>query len=308
VDLLAVADELYGLLPGEFTVARNNRAREARRQGDKVLAEQLGRLPKPSASAWVVNMLVRRRADEISRVLELGETLRQAQEDLDREQLRLLTRQRQELIRAVAQDARALVEGLGHTLSVTALGEVEQTLQSAMADAEVAAAVGSGMLTRGLTATGWEETDLSGAVAVPRAPESWEAARLPGGGVTVRRSKNAPERGGAAKAKTERLLAEKRRRQAEALEAADKANRAQEALRDAEDRIRDIAEYRVSLERELNAVKRRAAVLEGDLAGVDREAENRERIRDKAVRAAATAQQTADRAHERLDGSRPAHS
>lgn len=67
MDLAAAASELYGLPPGDFTAARNERAKAARAEGNALLAKQVGRLPKPSTAAWAINMLARRRAQELPR-------------------------------------------------------------------------------------------------------------------------------------------------------------------------------------------------------------------------------------------------
>ncbi|MFE2631832.1 hypothetical protein ACFXDP_28475, partial [Streptomyces sp. NPDC059374] len=59
VDLDAVADELYGLRPEQFTAARNERVAAARSAGNRKLADAIGRLRRPSLSAWASNTLVR---------------------------------------------------------------------------------------------------------------------------------------------------------------------------------------------------------------------------------------------------------
>ncbi|MCP6037151.1 hypothetical protein NL368_27820, partial [Klebsiella pneumoniae] len=84
----------------DFIQARNDRAREIKAAGDHELAGAIGALPKPSAPAWVVNMMVRQMTEEIGQVLDLGAALRQAQESLDGPQLRELDLQRRKLIMA----------------------------------------------------------------------------------------------------------------------------------------------------------------------------------------------------------------
>jgi hypothetical protein len=83
VDLDAVADELYGLTPGEFTTARQARAADARQTGDRDLAAAIGKLRRPTTGAWLVNLLRRERTDELMALLNLGEVTRQAQAGLD---------------------------------------------------------------------------------------------------------------------------------------------------------------------------------------------------------------------------------
>ncbi|MGI8900995.1 MAG: hypothetical protein ACR2HA_08690, partial [Nocardioides sp.] len=148
-----VAEELYGLTPAEFTEARNDAA--ARLKGtDRELSDRVKSLRKPATSAWVVNMLVRHHADEMTQVLDLGESLRQAQADLDGDALRELARQRRRLIGAVAGKGKALARDLGLKLSESVQRQVEETLHAAMIDSDAAAAVRTGLLVDALSATG----------------------------------------------------------------------------------------------------------------------------------------------------------
>src|SRR5690606_9142966 len=57
--LAEVARELYAGPPAEFVAARNARAAEVRRAGDRALATRVKALPKPSAPAWAVGLLAR---------------------------------------------------------------------------------------------------------------------------------------------------------------------------------------------------------------------------------------------------------
>jgi hypothetical protein len=59
VDLESTLDELYALRPQEFTAARDARAAEARRAGDRELADRIRALRRPTLSAWAGNLLVR---------------------------------------------------------------------------------------------------------------------------------------------------------------------------------------------------------------------------------------------------------
>ncbi len=161
--LTAIAAELYGLLPDEFTAARNERGRAARGD-DRDLAARIQDLKRPSPPAWLVNQLVRHRPSELDAVLELGAELRAAQDDLDAAQLAQLAKQRRQLVSAVAHEAAELAEELGNPVRGPVLDAVAQTLQAAMSDVAASAAVRSGRLVRGLEAVGLE-VDLEGAVA-----------------------------------------------------------------------------------------------------------------------------------------------
>ncbi|MGY4857868.1 hypothetical protein [Cryobacterium sp. AP23] len=169
--LADVARELYGLQPVDFTAARNTRAQELK-GSDALLAKQVAALRKPSPAAWLVNLLARENTDDLSALLDLGERMRTAQEQLDREALRSLGGERRGAVAALARAGADLAAELGHPPTAAVLGEVEQTLQAGTSDPAAATAVASGMLVKALRSVGYEPVDLAGAVAVPD-PESW---------------------------------------------------------------------------------------------------------------------------------------
>src|SRR5688572_11126459 len=72
--LLEIADNLYALALGDFTPARDARAKELK---GTELAAPVKALRKPSLAAWVVNLLVRRDAAQVTQVLDLGTALRE---------------------------------------------------------------------------------------------------------------------------------------------------------------------------------------------------------------------------------------
>ncbi|MGA8993270.1 MAG: hypothetical protein WB441_03075, partial [Nocardioidaceae bacterium] len=164
--LLGIAEELYALLPGEFTGTRNAWAKQTRADGDAELARRITALRRPSVAAWVVNTMMRHQADQMAGVLDLGEALRQAQDDLDADALRDLTRQRRQLTTAITHQGRELASDLGQKVTESVADQVRDTLHAAMVDAEAAAAVRSGMLVSALAATGVGPADVVHAVAV----------------------------------------------------------------------------------------------------------------------------------------------
>lgn len=149
MSLEQIADELYGLPLDEFTAARNARAKTEKAAKT---------LPKPSGAAWAINQFARSSPKKLEQVFALGAQLREAQDDLDAASLRKLGQQR-----------RALLSALAKEISTTAAmqGDIEQTLQAAMADEDAAAAVASGRLVRTLESDGITPADLEGAVAAP---------------------------------------------------------------------------------------------------------------------------------------------
>jgi hypothetical protein len=162
------ADELYGLRPGEFTSARDARAREAKAGGDAEVARQIKALRKPTVAAWLANQLVRAHRDEVSPLLELGAALREATATLSGPQLRQLSRQRTEVVQALVRKARRLAADAGQPVSEDATRALEGTLNAALADDEAAQLLLQGRLTEPLQHVGFGPSS-SGS---PSAPDS----------------------------------------------------------------------------------------------------------------------------------------
>ena len=276
VDALdSIADELYGLPPEEFTSARNNRAKDLR-MDDAALATRIQALRKPSAAAWLANLLVRDRAAEVEEALTLGARLREAQDGLDRVELASLAKQRRALVTALARSGAELA---GKAVTAAVTEELAQTLQAAMTDAAAAEALRTGRLMRSLQAVGFEPVDLDGAVAggpgsAPRAP--------------------APPRD---------ELAEKRREHARraAAEAEQRAATAGASLTAAEREIADVEKRRDRLESELAGLEERVRELKKSITAADREARSLDRERDKAARTAEAAEADLAAAREALE-------
>src|ERR1700733_3454763 len=94
MDFESAADELYAVIPAEFTAARNAKASEARKAGLADVAASLKQLRKPSAGAWLANLLVRQRSDEIDRLIELGESLRGSGDNPGGDEIRKVSKQK----------------------------------------------------------------------------------------------------------------------------------------------------------------------------------------------------------------------
>jgi hypothetical protein len=155
VDYDEVAEELYGLSPGQFTPVRTAREKAAKAAGDRDLAARIRQLRKPSTSAWLANQLIRSRRDQLEPLLALGEQLRELQASVGADQLRQLTQQRHRLVYALAQEARGLGHDRGVAISDDVARELEQTLHSALGDPDAAAALRGGRLTTGLQYAGF---------------------------------------------------------------------------------------------------------------------------------------------------------
>jgi hypothetical protein len=276
-DLESIAYELYGLEPDRFTAARNARATELG-GGD---GKRVRLMPKPSAAAWATNILSREHGDELAQLAEIGEALRQAQADVDREALGELSAQRRAVVAALARQAAGLAEDRGHPISAAATTDVERTLQAAMADADAAAAVASGRLVRALSSDGLEPVDLEGAVAGPH-----PAPVLPRARVTPIAS--APSKRALAAAK--KAVDEARRAESDA----------EDALRDAERRALAAAREREAMLAERDELKQQLADLDADITAAGRQRTEAERQATAAKRAASQAAAAVERAQAAL--------
>ncbi|TJY69185.1 hypothetical protein E4J89_11520 [Arthrobacter sp. CAU 1506] len=304
MDLESAARELYALLPGEFTAARNAKAKEAAQAGDKALAARLRGLSKPTAAAWLLNMMAVHRRDEIDGVIELGAAMSQAQQELDPSQMRALGDQRRGLLSAMASSGRQLADELGHSVGPAVVTEVEQTLRAAMSDPAAGAALASGLLTTSFASTGLDPVDLDGIVAVPEAVGS----PAPVSAAPPRRSAKAPARDELAErraakadraAKQEAEEAERRRRLARA--EVEKAERRKDDAEAKEQKVLDkldqLQNRRDALSDELSELKKRIEELTREIAATDRTIEAAEedlvsaaRTADRTRKAAAAAQ------------------
>ncbi|WP_423834835.1 hypothetical protein [Streptomyces manipurensis] len=146
VDVDAVTTELYGLLPEEFTAARDARAAAARRDGDRAAAEALAALRRPTLAVWAANLLARAEEDQARRLLELGQGLRDAHRNLAGEELRTLSHQQHVVVAAMACEACRLAGEAGKPVSGSVRHAVEQILRAVLTDPATAEAWARGVL------------------------------------------------------------------------------------------------------------------------------------------------------------------
>ncbi|MDO5864874.1 MULTISPECIES: hypothetical protein [Paenarthrobacter] len=319
MDLRDAAQELYAVLPRDFTARRTELVREAQDAGDKELAKDIGKLGKPAAGAWAINALAVHKPEVIDGVVRFGASLRTAQEDGDADAFRQLGLQRQGELTGAVRDAKDLAAELGFPLSAAAAADVERTFRAAMADAGAAAAVATGRLVRGLSGSGFEEVDLDGAVAggefkpeptSPPKPQSQpegqsqpESQSKPG---TQREPKTKEKKpGDEATSLAERRAAKKKaaleEAQAEFDAAESEAKEADEAATQAWNAVKEIERRRKALQADIEECKKRLASLEAELIGITRDAEAAESDKKRAVRAATQQRRAADQARRRVE-------
>lgn len=165
--LAAVARELYGRVPAEFVAARNTRAAEVRRAGDRDLAGRVKALPKASVAAWAVLAVAREHPEELDALGELGAELRVATARADPVELRALGKRRRQLTSAITRTAVRLAGERDVALSAAAQEQVEATWQAVVIDPDAERAVRSLLLVRALDPG--DPGALVDAVAVPGA-------------------------------------------------------------------------------------------------------------------------------------------
>ena len=308
MDLDEVAEELYEVHPDEFIAVRKERQDQARADGDRDLAKDIGALPKPSTAAWVANLLVREHREEIEGLVELGTLLREAQESLAGDQLKALNTQRSQLLGALTRQALAVARRHGHPVSTSIEAQVEDSLRAAMSDPEAGEALLSGRLTSAMSYSGLGtiggrpdlrvvRAPVERISAAPRAP-----ARTPKTGSLSDRQREKERR-----LEEERQAAEERRRREldEARRAAEEATTAaREAADDAATERAQVEELAVR-QQELTArlEQLRADLVRAEHAVVDAAAEHKraERRQRNAQRAADDAAAVRDRAIGRVE-------
>ena len=165
MDLDEAADQLYAVAPDDFMARRTALAAEAKESGDKALAKQITGLRRPTRSAWLVNLVARAEADRVAELRDLGAALQQAQQEMDGDELRRLSKQRRTTIDSLARRAVELGTAQGYEAPASAVQEVSQTLQAALGDPAVAEVVQAGRLHQAVTYGGFGPDDLASALA-----------------------------------------------------------------------------------------------------------------------------------------------
>jgi hypothetical protein len=308
VDLDAVADELYGLWPGEFTAARTEREKEARAAGDKELARQVKALGRPTTVGWLANRLVRDHGDELQPLLELGDALREATAVLQGEELRALSQQQHQLVAALVRQARRDAAGAGHRVGEDAARGLEETLRAALADADLSAQLAAGRLTGGLQHYGFGAAGGGGAggAGAQRAATPAGKGGTAGGTVGRKAAGTAAEQGkgaaGKARASGKDAAAERARERRERAAARKQAERdLADARKQAAAAATALAEAKVAVDEAAaaaTAAASRAAELRAELEQVSRDqaaAERGRRAAEPEVAAATKAVRAADR-------------
>jgi hypothetical protein len=253
VDLETATNELYALSPDEFIERRQQLVAEAREAKDRQLATQIGKLRRPTRSAWLINLLARQEPDDVTALLELGTALQEAQQRMAGDELRQLSAQRRKTVDALARRAVELGREQGYSAPDGATQEVSQTLQTALGDPEIAELVRTGTLIQAVTYGGFGPTDLASALG---ASLPTQAPRQPA-------KKQAPPEAAPAldpkqRREAEKAAAEARERARAARKTAEEAESEAEAATQHADELADKVESLRSQLRQTEAAEREA--------------------------------------------------
>jgi hypothetical protein len=272
-----VATRLYTEPPDRFVAARDEAVAEARATGDLDAARQIAKLRKPTVAAWLVNLLAHRRPELVDELADLSAALRAAQRNLRGAELRDLSKQRRQAVAALVAATRALAVEEDPLLARAKLplADVENTLNAAMSDEDIAAQVRSGRLVRAATYAGFGEVPrprlrlVSDDEAPPAAPAPERTEEERRGGLTKE----------LAVARTDEKRAEK-----DLARAVDDERRGAEALAEIEAALADLERRRAAAEQDVSqrklarksaeraaaVARRRTGEVEGALEALDR--------------------------------------
>ena len=281
----AIADELYGLPPDQFTPARDEYVRKTRADKHAELAREIGKLRKPTQSAWLINLLWRDQREVLEQFFEVADALRQAQADAAGAELRALTTQRRQLESAMIRQAKTLAQQAGVEVGAATEREAQETLSAALAQPEVANEVRSGRLVKAAAYAGFGS--LSGTAARPvSAPARPAATDAPPAAAQVDDfAAKAAERAKQRRAEAERRVASARadlERMADAFAEADRsvsgAQKKHQDLLDelvrTETRLGELKDQVLAADHAAQAAMRRRAQVEQDRQVAERALEH----------------------------------
>ena len=288
MDVEAGIERLYGLPPEEFVAARDELARQLRKDGDAAAAKRVAGLRRPTVVAWAVNQAARRRPELVTDLVEAGERLRQAQRralsGLRGGALRTAGSERRRAVERLLAEATSVLEESGRSPEAHR-DAIAATLQSASSTEAAAAAVRAGTLDRELAApSGFGEVAGLQLLQPPPEPEAPERPASP----ARRRVKLDPAR----RRELDAARRQRDQRRREARTAASVAGKARETADQAAEAESEAAEAARRLAGE-SAQARRAS------EEARRAAEEARRVADETREAADTAKTRSQRAARR---------
>jgi hypothetical protein len=264
-------DELYWTKPDRFIALRTKMSSAAKRRGDSDTARRISITNKPTTAAWIVNRLAIGHRETRERLGDLGDRLRVAHSAMDGDQIRDLSAEQRRLIDQLSRVAFDAAELRNPSPAIR--DDVGATLQAAIADPEVRAALGR--LTRPERWSGFGAVD--GAAPVHGAGRKKRSSRPAQPGAAS--AENEPGTSTAAKQAADREREDRSRaarERRESLAAAVAA--AEQAKSEADDAL-------VGQRAEFAAARSRRAEARASLRAAERECEKAERGYGKAQEA-----------------------
>ncbi|MDR7087699.1 chromosome segregation ATPase [Aeromicrobium panaciterrae] len=289
MDLGSIAHDLYSVPPEEFIAARKESVAAARTAGDLALSKAIGELRKPSSAAVVINLLARNSEELLQDVADLGEELREAQEQGDGARLRELNGERKTLLRQVAVEGAELASEHGVSFSAAVANGVDETIKAALASSEAARAVQAGLLVSALSGAGMGFIDLSDSVA------------LPGFELNPREDRPRERRLTAVPDLPDPKVAQEDAARDLVAEAVDAADQADTDLKESETAYEANELARAELHQRIDDLKKELQTLQEDAAEADADSRGLQRAVAQATKARDTAHKELARARERLD-------
>jgi hypothetical protein len=294
-DLDVELERLYRGPLDEFTPARNDLVKQLRKLGSKTDADRVRILPKPTPSAWAVNVLFDRDREKMEELLAAGKRARAAQREAVSGRGADALRESLGAVRRLIDELRRLGVGIlaeaGRSVSRPMIERIGTDLQALALSPAVAAEAARRWLDRDLDPPGFEV--LAG-LQLAGAPVVDIAARR-----AQREEKRAPER-------KPRPAPEPRAVPPRAVHTPKKT--ARETERAEQERRRQEAAERSRREREEERLRRRIEVAEekverarNEADGLGEEAEQAEKAASEARRRAEAAELAASRARDKAD-------
>jgi hypothetical protein len=267
-DLEEIAGELYRLRPEEFAAARDEEIRKARATKDLALVKELGKLRRPTQSAWLINQLLRAERKGLEGFLKLAEELGEAQASGSLPDLQRLSSRRRQMEDKLIRRARALGDEAGVSVTAATEREVHETLGAALALPEVADEVRSGRLVKPASYAGFGVAPVAVPERPPPAPKE-------------------PKRD--------------ERREDRVREAMAALDAAEASLAEAERHASQAEERHSGLREKLQDLETEVRRVRGEMLEADRDAASARRRRDAAAKEHAAAQKALERVTPRGD-------
>ena len=270
---LTALDDLYREHPSEFVAARDELAKGLRSDGDREEADRVKKLKRPSAAAWLLNVVALAQPKPLRAFAKASQALEKAQQaaleggDKEVEKWRAAAAREREAAQAVIDAAEKAAGDAGHPATKQALDLVDGTLRAAAADPELRERVVAGRLEREQAGA---TIGLSGPVSA--APKGRRGAPASARRGTPRKRREAAQAGRELK-RVERALGEasdrEERRQAAVDDATKALSEPRQRLKAAKSESADLRRQAKALERKTRRSAARADPLPAGLRAVE---------------------------------------